>query len=1193
MQLDVLILGPLEVRADGVPVPVGGARLRALLTRLAVEAPRTVSIPALIDALWALEPPDGAANALQSLVSRLRRTLGDPDTVAGTPGGYRLAVQADAIDAHRFEVLTRQARAAADPAAARQLLREALALWRGPALAEVADAGFAVAPAARLDELRLTALCDRLDAELHLGLHTEALPELEALAAEHPLRENIAALLVRALYAAGRQADALAAYDRVRTALADQLGVDPSGHLAAAHLAVLRNDPALTPAPAPAFGTAAAPSTAEPQLSALPRRTNLRARLTSFVGRDEEVARIAKMLAASRLVTLVGPGGAGKTRLAGEAALHLLEASEQDADVADGVWLVELAPVTDPAEVPQAILTALGQRETRVLRTEAQSGPARDALTRVAEGLAGQRLLIVLDNCEHLVDAAARAAEHLLQHLPGLRILATSREALGIGGENLFPVLSLAQPADQADLGTSATSAAPATPAAAEQALRFPAVRLFADRAAAVRPGFAVQADNVADVVKICRRLDGLPLAIELAAARLRTLPLHAVASRLDDRFRLLTGGSRTAMPRHQTLRAVVAWSWELLSEAERDLAERLSVFGGGITAESAAAVHPGNAAATAATASAAIRPGIPATGTATAADIDDLLFALVDKSLLQPVETGEACHSGREAAAAFAGADTDAAPRYRMLETLREYGIERLAEAGTITDVRRAHARFFRDLAEAAEPHLRRREQLVWLARLDAESDNILAALRFAADSGDADTAVRLAASLAWYWSIVGQTTEGRAWLELALSVPGDSPAEAHAVVKILHALTGLFSAQDWTKLSDITEALASVLDDPGAAHDNPLLAIAACTIPIITNDLPGVYAAVAKHQGHPDPWVGGMLHLMRGMAAENSGDRQMQRADLQQARRRFALIGERWGLSATLSALAAMAMADGQMHTAIAMQDEALALLREINAADDAAQVQMMRAFALAGTGEMEQAKTLVASILESGRRSRSQPAMLMAYVGLADIARREGDVAAAREYLRASRELTQEHWAGPPQLLAVREISSALLHLAGCRPAAADTADVPAAPDTAVADSNAAAGAAEAADAARADVLEAYRLGTVAHDMPVFSRIAVVVACYADAAGDPGAAARVLGAAVALRGGTDLSDPDRADVTVSVQEQLGKERFDAEFAAGRALGREQALAFLAAYLGIDTDTDTDTDADGEQARPVRRAV
>ncbi|MEY9861690.1 putative ATPase/DNA-binding SARP family transcriptional activator [Catenulispora sp. GAS73] len=1132
MQLDVLILGPLEVRADGVPIPIGGVRLRALLTRLALDPDRSVSIPALIDALWEHEPPDGAANALQSLVSRLRRTLGDPDVVIGTPGGYRLAVPADAVDAHRFETLARQGRGAAnaDPATARQLLREALALWRGPALADVADAGFATAPTARLDELRLGALCDRLDTELRLGLHAEALPELEALLAEHPLRENIGVLLMKALYAAGRQADALAAYERVRATLSDQLGIDPSEQLTAVHLAILRNDPALTPVAAGSPENAAPGS--GPFSEPTRRRTNLRARLTSFVGREEEVARIAKMLATSRLVTLVGPGGAGKTRLAGEAAARLLEAGAQDADIADGVWLVELAPVTDPSELPQAILTALGQREWRLLRPEAQTGPARDALTRVTEGLAEQHLVIVLDNCEHLVDAAARAAEHLLEHVPGLRIVATSREPLGIGGENLFPVLSLPQPTEHAELTTPA------------EALAFPAVRLFADRAAAVQPDFAVADDNVADVVKICRRLDGLPLAIELAAARLRTLPLHAVASRLDDRFRLLTGGSRTAMPRHQTLRAVVAWSWELLSQAERDLAERLSVFPGGVTAESAAAVHPGAGTGTGTgTANAA-----NADAADIAADVDDLLFALVDKSLLQPVEP-DGTSPGP--------ADPDAPPRYRMLETLREYGIEQLARAGTITEVRRAHAHFFRDLAETAEPHLRRREQLTWLARLDADSDNILAALRFAADIGDADTAVRLAASLAWYWSIVGQTTEGRAWLEVALSVPGDSPAEAHAVVKILHALTGLFSAQDWTNLTEITDALASVLDDAEVAHDNPLLAIAACTIPIVTDDLDAVYAAVALHENHPDPWVGGMLHLMRGMAAENSGDLVTQRRDLLEARRRFTLIGERWGLSATLSALSAMAMADGETHEALRMQDEALALLREIKATDDAAQVQMMRAFALARTGALQEAKALVTSILESGQRNHSYTSMLMAYVGLADIARREGELDAAREYLRASHNVTRDHWQGPPQLLAVREISAALLYLTPGGALKAGDSDTDTGVDT---------------ERARLRLHEAYALGSIAHDMPVLSRIAIAVACYADTLGDPTAATRALGTAFALRGGTDLSDPDRADVTHSVEAQLGEAEFEAAFASARGMTRQEGLAFLADYIGFD---------------------
>ncbi|MBS2554431.1 AfsR/SARP family transcriptional regulator, partial [Catenulispora sp. NL8] len=520
-----------------------------------------------------------------------------------------------------------------------------------------------------------------------------------------------------------------------------------------------------------------------------------------------------------------------------------------------------------------------------------------------------------------------------------------------------------------------------------------------------------------------------------------------------------------------------------------------------------------------------------------------------------------------------------DPAPRYRMLETLREYGIERLTEAGAIAEVRRAHARYFRDLAEQAEPHLRRREQLTWLARLDADRDNILAALRFAADSGDADTAIRLAAALAWYWSIIGQTTEGRAWLALALSVDGDSPAEAHAVVTILHALTGLFSAQDWTALSDITDALAGVVDDPGLPYDNPLLAIAACTIPIITDDLSAVVAAVAVHENHPDPWVRGMLHLMRGMAAENSGDLLTQRRDLEEARRRFAEIGERWGLSASLSVLAGMAMADGEAAGAMQLQDEALTLLHEINAADDAAQVQMMRATVLARIGNQDEAKALVNSILESARQNRSHSAMLLAYIGLADIARYEGDTDTAWENLRESHEITRGQWQGPPQLLALREVTQALLY------SAASHQD---------ADANDAYGAGDACgiddtDVARAKARqalhEAYVFGTAAHDMPVLSRIAIGIATYADATGDPHGAARLLGTADALRGGTDLGDPDRAGARQSVRAQLGGEAYDAAFALGRAMARQEGLVAMADYLGIEPRAPRGFDEVGEE--------
>jgi predicted ATPase/DNA-binding SARP family transcriptional activator len=635
--VQIALLGPLEVRTDsGPPAEVGGARLRALLILLALDAGRVATTQRLIEGVWGAAPPLGAANALQALVSRLRRAVPDLP-VESHPAGYRLAIPPDQVDVARFERLAGAGQAALphDPAAAAGLLREALGLWRGAALADVADADFARAPAARLTELRLSTIEDRIEAELKLGASgADVLAELEELAAEHPLRERLVALLVRALYAAGRPADALAAYERARNLLADQLGVDPSPALAALHVAILRGDPDLVPAPVPTP-------------DATPR-TNLRAALTSFVGREEDVVRVGKLVSESRLTTLIGPGGAGKTRLAVESARTRLD------QMPDGVWLVELAPVTDGSEVPWSVLTALGLREQALLAprsrtlSPAEPNEARgvgEPLDRLVGALADKRLLLVLDNCEHLIDAAAATVDRLLGACPGVRVLATSREPLRITGENLWPVEPLAMPPADAP---------------AREVTCYPSVRLFADRAAAVRPGFAVDDQTVAPVVRICRALDGMPLAIELAAARLRSMTPEQVATRLDDRFRLLTGGSRTALPRHQTLRAVVDWSWELLDEAERALLRRLAVFAGGATAEAAEQVCAGPVA---------------------AADVFDLLTVLVDKSLVVAVGDGR--------------------PRYRLLETIRAYGLERLAEAGEAEQVRRLHAEHFLALAE------------------------------------------------------------------------------------------------------------------------------------------------------------------------------------------------------------------------------------------------------------------------------------------------------------------------------------------------------------------------------------------------------------------------------------------------------------------------------------------------------------
>ncbi|MEZ0115589.1 putative ATPase/DNA-binding SARP family transcriptional activator [Catenulispora sp. EB89] len=1131
MPLTVSILGPLEIRLDGAPVALGGARLRTLMSRLALDAGRAVTVSALIDALWADEPPEGAANALQSLISRVRKVLGDPALLAAAPGGYRLAIAPESVDAVRFENLSRSGREALradDPSAARATLREALALWRGPALADVADAAFAVAPAARLDELRLAALTDRLDAELRLGQAAEALAELEALSAEHPLRENIAALHVRALYAVGRQADALAVYEHVRRALADQLGIDPSKELAEVHLAVLRSDPALAP----------------PTLEHAPR-TNLKARLTSFVGRDEEVARIGKMLDASRLVTLVGPGGAGKTRLAGESAQRVLERFP------DGAWLAELAPVTDPGEVPQAVLSALGPRESRMMSNNGSPAAAaallRSAEDHLIESLAEKRILLILDNCEHLVGAAADLAETLLGHAPGLRVLATSREPLTIDGESLFPVPPLALPdADGLDefclrirdseigigsgsgagstgsgtggiggaSGGGTTAAEPLT--IADAVLAYPAVRLFADRAAAVVPDFAVDADTLPDVVRICRSLDGLPLAIELAAARLRTLPLHQIAGRLGDRFRLLTGGSRTAMPRHQTLRAVVEWSWELLSEDERDLAERLAVFPGGVTAEAAAAVTPG------------LDPDLAF----------DQLCALVDKSLLQAVPT----EPGQD-------------PRFRMLETLREYGADRLSGAGRLADTRRAHAAFFLDLAETAEPQLRRGSQMVWLKRLNAERDNILAALRFAAADEDADTAVRIAAAMTWYWTLGDQNREGRSWMRVALDVPGPSPVEAHAIVTVMERITAVFEDYLWQEIPQLTRDIADTIASLDTV-EHPLLALAAVVAPMLADDRERLEAAVEKYIDHPDPWVAAMLHLMRGMAAENAGVREPMQADFERARALFEEIGERWGLSACLNGMASMAITAGDDAQALELQTQALDLIREINAYSSAAQIQIGQAQLLSRLGRPDDARELLEQVLEAARNSGSQMSCFVALIGLAEHSRQTGDRDLAWHYLRMAESEYVENWNGPPQLLAFRESGAAMLYL---------DADEP--------------------EPARPALARAFQYGLIARDVPIQGRMAVGAARYADAVGQTELAMRLLGASEGMVGAQDHSDSERVALVKRLKEHPD---YESCYAVGKNAARDENQVLIARTLGLPEDVVTDPKAGLHTLRP-----
>ena len=526
------LLGPVQVARAGRVVGLGGPRPRAVLALLVLEAGRVVPAGRLIEEVWRGSPPPGAAKTLRSYISGLRASLAPEAVLTARGGGYVLSVGPGVVDAVRFEEAAGAGQAALSQggaAAAARWFREALGLWSGPALADVCEAEPLAREAVRLEELRLAAVEGRIEADIELGLHAEVAGELEGLIGEHPLRERLWRLLVLALYRAERQADALAAYRRARDMLAAELGLEPGEELRRLEQAVLRQEVPAAPPPA---------------------RHNLPAPLTSFLGRGQDLARVERLLGEARLVTLTGTGGTGKTRLALEAGARVTGRFR------DGVWLAELAGVADPELVGAQVMGALGVRQ-------AGDVPVLDALIfrlRPAE------LLLVLDNCEHLVEACAQLAGALLRAAPELRMLATSREPLGLPGEVTYAVRPLDLPPEQAD---------------AHAAVQAPAVRLFLDRGSAARGGTGADVAPVAVAERICRKLDGLPLAIELAAARLGTLSAAEIEAHLADRFRFLAYRRPATDPRHQALRAAMDWSYDLLSAEERRVLRELSVFAG------------------------------------------------------------------------------------------------------------------------------------------------------------------------------------------------------------------------------------------------------------------------------------------------------------------------------------------------------------------------------------------------------------------------------------------------------------------------------------------------------------------------------------------------------------------------------------------------------------------------------------
>ncbi|MFC9969521.1 BTAD domain-containing putative transcriptional regulator [Spirillospora sp. NPDC127200] len=903
------VLGQLAVwDGDGAAVAVPEAKVRALLADLLVHEGRPVPADRLIDDLWGDRPPGRPANALQAKVSQLRRALGR-DRVVHEAAGYRLRLDDPLeVDAARFRALAGRAGAEADPAARAAVLTEALGLWRGPAFADFADAEFARPAAERLNEQRLAVLEEQAEARLAAGDHTLLAGELADLVAQHPLRERLRAVHLHALYLAGRQHEALAAFAELRERLADELGVDPGPELAALHQAILRQDASLLPSPPPA-SPADPPARQEP---AGRPPTNLPAQVTSLIGRDRALDELDRLLDGARLVTLTGPGGVGKTRLSVAAASRFVPR------LPDGVWLVELAGLGPGDDVAQAVAAALGVRDDA-------PGAASSPAARLAAALRDRRPLLVLDNCEHVVGPVADLVDLLLRAVPGLRVLATSREPLDVAGETVVPV----EPLPNAD-----------------------AVRLFTERARAAAPGVVLDEESRAAVAEICRRLDGIPLALELAATRVRGLGVRELAARLENRFRVLTAGRRGAPARQRTLRAMIDWSWDLLGAPERIVLRRLAVHRDGCDLAAAEAVCAGDGVAR--------------------EEVFDLVTRLVDRSLVVM-------------------ADRPEGPRYRLLESVAAYATERLHELEDLDEVRRRHLRHYLGLAEGAAPGLHGLGQRDRLALLDTESANLRAAL---AESPRApgDEAVRLVRALAWWWLLRGRLHEGRRALEAV--------RERSTEVELLHGAFVLLTGDPaeepppWEEEADPGVLRAAWLYALGLFNTGGLDA---------SEKLCGRVLDLAAG----DRWATAAALGLRAMHALVRGDLDGIARDGTRSAELFRALGDRWGELQSLTPRASLAEIRGDYAEAERLQGEGLRIARDLGLATEvSARTSGLGRLALL-TRDWDRARELHEQALELAVRQGYVYGEVHALMGLALGARRSGDLDAAERHLARIRD------------------------------------------------------------------------------------------------------------------------------------------------------------------------------------------
>ncbi|WP_405982845.1 AfsR/SARP family transcriptional regulator [Streptomyces sp. NBC_00158] len=1086
------VLGPLQVRTDdGSAVTVREPKVRALLADLLVHHGQPVSPDRLVDDLWGEAVPGNAANTLQTKVSQLRRALelaepGGRGLVVRRPAGYLLHVPEDAVDSARFTAMTEHARRTGGPRDRAALLTDALALWRGPAFAEFRDEDFARAAAARLDEQRLSTLEELSGIRLALGEHRLLAAELGEAVRRHPLREALRGVYMRALYRSGRQADALESYRELTEHLAGELGLDPGPELVELHRAILRQDPVLAAAPTPALPAPALPAPARaasaPAAPPAPHtdvpRTDLPGALTPLIGRQQDVGRVRGLIASGRLVTLTGPGGVGKTRIALETAATAAESFP------DGVRLVELAAerpdaapatagttaTTGPgasARTAEAVAEALGLREHPVganTAADAEEPSPRHTADRIVRALGDRRVLLVLDNCEHLVQPVAELVEHLLRLCPGLSVLATSREPLALSGETLHAV----GPLPESD-----------------------AVRLFTARAAAAAPGFALGPANADAVARICARLDGIPLALELAAARVRALGVHGLAERLGDRFRLLTAGRRDAPARQQTLRAVIDWSWGLLTNPERAVLSRLAVFADGCTLAAAEEV--------------CAAPEAPGD------TVLDVITRLVDRSLVTVVD----------------GQD---GPRYRLLESVAAYALERLHEAGATRTTRRLHRLHYTELAERAEPCLHGPDQRRRLRLLDADGANLRRALADAAGTGEAagdaapDLALRQVNALSWYWFLRGRLTEARRSLDTALSATGPHPGDASARARRagFALLTGertqqggpeapdeLFEGADVRARWFLTFTRSGFGDPPGPDRADTLL---------------------SEFRARDDRWgIAATMSTLATQAVYRGGLGDLRRYATDSAAR-FADVGDGWGRLQAAEQLGVLAEIAGDYEEAGRLHREGAAIAEELQLWTDLSfRLSRLGRIALL-TGDHRAADELHRRARQLAAGQSHGPAEQFATTGLALTARRQGRLDAAEEYLRP--------WLDWNRRLGVD--SGAALILAELGFIAEQRGHT-----------------AQARELHRQGLAAAERTGDPRAVALALEGLAGAEAC----AGRHAAAARLLGTADTLRAsaGAPLPGPERGDVdriTALALEALGEEAHTTAFHEGRTL-------------------------------------